>query len=393
MNSVSPAASAPAGFAAEIGHRLESLLPPRLRGRFGRRFRNVDAFYLDPKLADIDALSAALAADEAAHALIEPLGGIGNKTAAPVLLIADQHVGMVRKWTTHWPVGQRVEIYSSGGMPGFAFGDMPYMPPAFAQAVLDNAGSGNIRRASARDRFLAGLYRALYLTPHRSDADIMEVFPGTRPSQAARDHGLSVDDWTSLADVDAFLDAQGWRPPLDMLERIACWNPWVAELLRAEGNWLGAETPGLTVFYIRQAAIDQGKLDLIVSRLGHAGFTILPVPDLADDQLAEIARHVRGGNWGRGPYPRSGGVPGRIVLGFDPAPISPDPDLLKQFPLLDNARVQIAKREVRDAVHAGLPRRARYNAMHSTDNAVQAWRAIGEMWPDLTPQLRALLDR
>jgi hypothetical protein len=278
-------------------------------------------------------------------------------------------------------------------MPGFAFGDMPYMPPAFAQAVLDNAGSGNIRRASARDTFLAGLYRALYLTPYRTDADIMEVFPGISPSQAARIMASRRMTGPALPMWMRFLDAQNWRPPLDMLERIGCWNPWVAELLRAEGNWLGAETPGLTVFYIRQVAIDQGKLDLITSQLGHAGFTILPVPDLAGDQLAEIARHVRGGNWGRGPYPRSGGVPGQIVVGFDPAPIIPDPDLLGQFPLLDNARVQIAKQEVRDAVHAGLPRRARYNAMHSTDNAVQAWRAIGEMWPDLAPQLRARLDR
>jgi hypothetical protein len=119
---------------------------------------------------------------------------------------------------------------------------------------------------------------------------------------------------------------------------------------------------------------------------------LLPVPALTSHQLAEVTAEVRGGNWGRGPFPLSGGNPGAVYVAYDTAPIPPDAKAIQQFPLLDNNRIQLAKQAVRDAVHAGLPRNQRYNAMHSTDNAVQAWRAVRELYPILEPELRTSTD-
>ncbi|MEO8685234.1 MAG: hypothetical protein ABI414_10390, partial [Devosia sp.] len=193
----------------------------------------------------------------------------------------------------------------------------------------------------------------------------------------------------TLEGLDAFLALHDWRPPLDMLERIGCWNPWVADKLRREGEWLGAEPPGLTVFYLRQRAIDEGKTEAVLATLQQNGFRLLPLPALTALQLQEVTAEVRGGNWGRGPFPLSGGSPGLLVVGYDLKPIPPDAATLKQFPLLDNFRIQLAKQAVRDTVHAGLPRAQRYNALHSTDNAVQAWRAVRTHYPKQEQALRA----
>ena len=371
----------------QLGHHVERLLPKRFRERIAKRFRQATALYVDPALGGFDEFVAALGASGAGHALL------GEPASKPVVLVADEDLGRVRRLTTRWPVGVPVEVYSPSGLPGFAFGDMPYMPPSFARRVLANARSeGAFHAAEPQDGFFARLYRALYLTPRDFDASPDAVFADAVPGQAIGPTiealGLVGGALSSLVEVDDFMARHGWRPPLDMLERIGCWNPWIADKLRAEGNWLGAERPGLTVFYIRQAAIEQGKAAAILGVLGEVGFSMLPVPELDAEQLQAVADEVRGGNWGKGPFPSSGGVPALVVAAFDPAPIVPDAAMLEQFPLLDNARIQLAKRAVREAVQAGLPRNARYNAMHSTDNAVQAWRAVREHWPDHVETLR-----
>ena len=384
---------------ATLGHKLDRNLPGRYRGRIARFLGPQPGRYVSPDLGSKDALLAAFAKRGIRYAVIG-----GQSTVIPgvsdhlAIMVDDEDVNAARRMVTPWPAGEQIEAYSPSGLPGFAFGDMPLMPPRLARRLLDGATPvDGINTVTPRDHFFATLFRLVYL--RGLDSGIPAADASTPPSSVATaiadqatQLGLALEKPITLESLDAFLATHDWQPPLDMLERIGCWNPWVADKLRKAGEWVGSEAPGLTVFYLRQRTMDEGKTDMVLDKLASSGFRLLPVPPLTPEQLADVTAEVRGGNWGRGPFPLSGGNPGAVYVAHDSAPIPPDAEALRQFPLLDNNRIQLAKQAVRDAVHAGLPRNQRYNAMHSTDNAVQAWRAVRELYPALEPELRALTN-
>jgi hypothetical protein len=373
---------------AYLCHVVDNSLPGRLRGRLARLLRYRQRRFLAPEVGKTTNLIERLNKLEVDYAVI------GSKPSLTII-VSDDHVGALRRLVSPWPIGQAVEIYSPSGLPGFEFSGMPLMPPRLANGILQRAVlEGTTRTASAADGFYAELFRLVYLqsagagipsvdSPSwKDDATVRTI------SENARQVGLALEETMTLESLDSFMSRNGWRPPLDMLERIGCWNPWVANMLRNAGEWVGSEAPGLTVFYLRKRAIDQGLAPLVFDVLQREGFELPTVPMLSEVELAEVAAEVRGGNWGRGPFPLSGGVPGLVFVGYDPSPIAPDRKHLAEFPLLDNNRIQIAKQAVREAVHADLPRSRRYNAMHSTDNSVQAWRAVRQHFSDHETSLR-----
>ncbi len=384
--------------AAALAHRLDRSLPGRLRGRLSRQLKLGTNRYLAPGVGEEAELFHALDRRGARYAVISgsPATTVFDPKAPMALIIADEDVNATRKLVSPWPAGKPVEVYSPSGLPGFAFGDMPLLPPRLARRILDGARRSNgARVASPHDQFFVNLFRQVYLKGWSSGIPSETALSTRQPAIAhiianqADELGIAIANPITLESLDALLIDHDWQPPLDMLERIGCWNGWVAEKLKKAGEWIGSEPAGLTVFYLRQRTIDEGKAETVFAVLRQSGFELhFPATPLTDQQLRNIAAEVRGGNWGKGPFPLSGGEPALVFAGFDPAPIPPDAAALAQFPLLDNNRIQFAKQAVRDAVHAGLPRHARYNAMHSTDNAVQAWRALRSHFPALEPILR-----
>lgn len=384
---------------ARLGHRIDGTLPGRYRGRIARFLGPQPGRYVSPDLRTSEALLMAFAEQGIRYAVIGDVGlSLPGSSEALTVLIDDEDVGSVRRLVTPWPAGEPIEAYSPTGLPGFAFGDMPLMPPRLARQILDGAEQiDGISTANPMDSFFVDLYRLVYLGgPQASlpaeSAGTQDIPLASAIAAQAALLGVPLDGPITLDALDALLRTHDWQPPLDMLERIGCWNPWVAEKLRQAGQWVGAEPPGMTVFYLRQRAIDEGKTDLVLNTLRSSGFRLLAAPTLTPQQMADIAAHVRGGNWGRGPFPLSGGDPGAVYIAHDANPLPVDDGMMRQFPLLDNNRIQLVKQRVRDAVHAGLSRPQRYNAMHSTDNSVQAWRAVREMYPAFEADLRAALN-
>jgi hypothetical protein len=371
---------------AAAGFYADATLPGRFKGKFARILGLGGARYLAPRVAGSDDLLRRLNSRGIRYAVINAMEGLG-----PALIVDDEDVRRMTALVSPWPTGESVTAYSPGGLPGFAHGDMPFLPPRLARRVLDGATEVNgISTASMADCFFVSLYRWVYLeAPLPGEPDAL-------PTEAISEHagrlGLELPKPISRQTLDTFLSEHDWQPPLDMQERIGCWNTWVADKLRALGEWVGSEPPGLTVFYLRQRALDENKGERILETIRASGFRVLPTPALSAQQLAQITAEVRGGNWGRGPFPLSGGNPGAVYVAHDAMPIVPDEKTLSQFPLLDDSRIQLAKQAVRDVAHKGLPRQQRYNAMHSTDNAVQAWRAVREYYPGMEAELRAIIN-
>lgn len=383
-------------FIATFGHHIDRRLPGRHKGRIARLLGPQSGRYVSPELGTTAALLSAFAESGIRYAIIG-----SDDQAVPFLtprltvMVEDEQVKAAGQLISPWPAGEPIQAFSPGGLPGFAFGDMPVLPTRLARRLLDGATlTDGLCVANPVDRFMASVFSIVYLRPSLIDADTDGVIKRSLSESIASQAGeldIQLSMPITLGSLDALLMAHDWEPPIDMQERIGCWNPWVADKLRRTGDWVGAEPAGLVVFYVRQKAIDEGKTELILNELQRSGFRLLPAPSLTGAQLEAVGMEVRGGNWGRGPFPQSGGPPGAVVVAFDPNPIPPNQTELKQFPLLDNSRIQQAKQSVRRAVHKDLPRAQHYNAMHSTDNAVQAWRAVREYYSAQEGELRALI--
>jgi O-antigen/teichoic acid export membrane protein len=378
------------------------------------------------------------------------------------LLVVDDHVRLLRPLLTRWPVGQPCDVYSTTGMPDFAFrpwfpgtdpsDSLAPFPPWQAERMLARArvveskaearlppvARGDLREGHRRwspfvrfgpgsipkgdggatspglapqspgiavpdpeDHFFSLAYHAIYLKgawsglPSASAPE--EASPAVSHDYAAvlrrlaEPLGIALPRPLTLEALDAVLAAAGWRPPFDMLEKLARWHPWIARALAATATKNESE-PGVTVFFVRQRAVAAGLAPRVAALVEAKGFEILETADLVGEHQAALARAVRGGNWGGGPWQVGGGPPGVALIALDTLPMPPSAAERRRFPNLDNARVLQTKTTIRALINARLPAELRYNALHATDNSPEAWDVVRLLVPELEARLRATID-
>jgi hypothetical protein len=250
---------------------------------------------------------------------------------------------------------------------------------------------------AAREYFLSLAYHALY---HKGfDSGIPAS--GKKESQRTRaghDYeqilrrlavglGLGVNVAITLEGLDAYLDAQGWRPPHDMLIRLSRRNRWVRSLLRRREEHASADDR-IAVFLVREEALRRGGVERAAQLIGEQGFEIRAIRTFDEHCVAALARSLRGGNWGRGPWPISGGPPVAAIVAYDPAPIAPTRKQKKRFPFIANARL-LCKEQLRDAFNKGFPKDQHCNVIHSSDNGREALDYLRIIAPDGVGELLA----
>jgi hypothetical protein len=274
---------------------------------------------------------------------------------------------------------QPVDVYSVTGLPGADYRSMPYFPPYLAEELLDRAVCHRelCHVPAPHEHFLSLAYHALYhkgagagiptragdRRRFRSDHDYALVL-----GRLARQLGIDVS--VTLEDLDGYLDTQGWRPPHDMLVRLARHNRWVRWLVRRPEKASAADDR-LAVFLIREEALRRGGIERAALLVESFGFTVLARHRIESRELAVVARSIRGGNWGRGPWPTSGGPPVAAIVAYDPGPIAPTRRQRRRFPFVANARL-FCKEQLRDAFNDGEPPDQHCNVVHSSDNGREA---------------------
>ncbi len=318
------------------------------------------------------------------------------------ILLRDSDLPKITDLTTNWPLGIRCDLYTSTGQYGYGHRGVALFPPALADRILSNARRHNelISVPNQRDHFFALAYHATYIKGAKSGLPSEFPIPKMQGSHDyavdltafGADVGIVVPAPVTMESLDALLNQHGWRPPIEMLERLAENNEWLALLLEKDANDERSRPDGLAAFMIRQRAVDLGLEDLLIDRLEMKGFEILARETLNADLQNDMAKEVRGGNWGRGPYPVSGGKPATLVIGYDVMTSEPTEAELAKFPLVDNRRILFAKTAARDVVMERYEAAEQFNPMHSTDNARQSWRIVENYVPALTESLCAAVE-
>jgi hypothetical protein len=227
------------------------------------------------------------------------------------------------------------------------------------------------------DHFLSLAYHALY---HKGLASGLPIRSTTRPTHRRPEHdyaqilarmaqelGISVS--ITLEDLDAWLDAQGWRPPHDMLVRLSRKNRWLRTLVQHPQT--KENDDGLAVFLVRREALARGGVKRAAKLVEEQGFQMLETIAIEESRIETVARSIRGGNWEKGPWPKSGGPPVAAIVVNDPAPIRPTRRQRRKFPYLANARL-LTKNQIRDAFNDNRSAAEHCNVIHSSDNGREA---------------------
>jgi hypothetical protein len=311
------------------------------------------------------------------------------------LLVDDESLEQVRTLLDEGPGIQPIDLYSVTGLPGADFRSMPYLPPHLAEQVLARAvvRNGLCSVPATREHFLSLAYHALY---HKGfDSGIPAVGTKRRTSaRAGHDYAailqrlaveLGLDVEVTLESLDAYLDSQSWRPPHDMLIRLSHRNRWVRRLLKSSDNGASGDDR-LAVFLVREEALNRGGVKRAAQLVAQHGFQILKICEFDTGRVPAIARTLRGGNWGRGPWPISGGPPVAAIVAYDPTPIAPSRRQKKRFPFIANARL-LCKEHLRDAFNEGFPKDQHCNAIHSSDNGREALDYLRIIMPESVEEL------
>ena len=316
------------------------------------------------------------------------------------ILVADDDLQALESVLDAWPGIQPVDLYTATGLPSTDFVKMAYYPPRLAAQILDSrVVLRELCDVPAREQYFYSLaYHALY---HKGYSSGLPVRDGGDSKVADPEHDytavlaslaaeLDVPVRINMASLDGFLEARGWKPPYDTLVRLAQHNRWIKETLVQPGEF----DDGLAVFIIREAAMSQGRggIPRIERELMRHGFHVCLSRELSQTVAAKAKDAIRGGNWGAGPWPVSGGVPVAVIVAYDVMPKSPSQAELSKYPMLRNARI-LCKDRIRDLLNEGVPPEAKCNPLHSSDSGWEGLEYLRLTVPDAEPEVLAQIEK
>lgn len=358
--------------------------------------------YLSEKVG-VEGLIQRLSDDGLRYAVLrwfEELPAIGPGEDLDVL-VADSDLQRMRDILAEEPGTIPVDIYSETGLVGTDFHDMAYYPPTLAARILDRAvmhGSG-CRVPHPEDHLFSLAYHAAYHKGAESGL-FSELVPSI--PEPDHDYGVALKSIAAplgrsfpagLEEIDEALSEAGWRPPLDTLRRLAESNTWIRHRFFPTADDVPTELPEPTIFFIRERTLEVLSRAEVIEVFATFEFDILEVHDLSGPARARCTESVRGGNWGSGPFPVSGGEPVLVIVAVHYGPRRPGTVLLTRYPRLTNGDVLHAKVAMRDVIERKVGNAESFNPVHSSDDEFETWEYIKLALPDKLPALRAEVGR
>jgi len=310
------------------------------------------------------------------------------------ILVSDGDVEAFRRVVESEPGTQPIDLYSVSGLEGSDFRGAAYYVPELARRILANAvvHESGVMVPAVDDHLHSLAYHAVYHKGASSGlaATLVETDPAPE-----HDYRKALDDIAATSGhtfpgtmeaIDDYLEAVGWRPPVDALRRLSVENDWLRRRLGGPTEQR-TEGPELAVFLVRERTREVLSDEEVLAVLARWGFEVLFSRLLDESGRDEAARTLRGGNWGKGPYPVSGGRPALVVACLHYAPSPVGDGLRHRYPHLSNEDVYYVKQEMRDLIDARVGADAAFNAVHSADDESESRHYLAVLAPDALAEI------
>ena len=122
-------------------------------------------------------------------------------------------------------------------------------------------------------------------------------------------------------------------------------------------------------------------------------FEIIATKILNPEEKVYCANRIRGGNWGKGPFPQSGGKPAMTIVALDKSPVEPSQNILKSHPGLTNQKVLTVTEHLRNLANSSLHNKHKCNVIHSSDNEEHALEYIRLLLPEKAEKLYQYVEQ
>ncbi len=373
-----------------LRHKLgvsKQLLKNRLRKNRGKRR------YIHPKLG-VEGFFRELKKNNISYCVLrwfEILPHVENGEDIDIL-VADKDIHRLEPFLTGAKsYGTPCDIYTASGLPGTSYRGIAYFPEHLAQELLDTAiwQDDKILVPDPGRHLLSMSYHAVY---HKGYESGVPSDTGKSLKAGSLDHNYPLvlqscaekakmkQPEMTLEGLDRYLQENNWSPARDALEKLSARNDWVHDHFFSDIPDLESYWDGFSAFIVREQGLDY--LDLVRKMLFEAGFDILFEKEIDGDQRKEAGKNLRGGNWNRGPWPVSGGLPAYLFAVNDCFPIIPEKKLAEKHTGLVNSRLLDTKIRIRNAVNSLKTHHQRSNVIHSADNPHQGLEYFHTAVPD-----------
>ncbi|WP_019506515.1 hypothetical protein [Pleurocapsa sp. PCC 7319] len=307
------------------------------------------------------------------------------------MLVADEDVEIIELLLQKQPGIIPCDLYTVSGLPGTAYKNMAYYPPLLAEKILQESITfrSYFRIPNREIHFFSLAYHAIYHKGLNSGIPIsvndnknskLDSTPEHEYTQILKEmaQSLNIEIDITLESLHEYLSSINWRPSQDTLARLDSSNIWLQEKYQSildtdsglDANSLNIK--GLAVFFVRRKALELKLEHKIIELLVREGFNLIESKVLTSEEVKQVKYKIRGGNWGKGPWPDSGGDPTMVLVTVDLMPLKPSDTQLAKQPHLSNARILI-KNKIRDIINSSLYAEQRCNIIHSSDNEQEAW--------------------
>jgi hypothetical protein len=296
-----------------------------------------------------------------------------------------------------------IDVYSVSGLSGSDFNGLPYFTKNLSLEILNNKilSKEGFYIPNSIDYLNSIVYHALY---HKG---VKSSIPFNSKSYAKEgDHNYKeiilkalTNNNMAIPEVDMnnlykYLNKFSYNPSYDLLVKYSQLkkgqDPWLNSLIQFEHDRINKTYPfieGICVFLIREKAFTTFFKIEIEKCLNKFGFEIVKEGEI--ENIANIAPNLRGGNWGKGPFKISGGLPVYFYIAYDPFVVVPGSSLKKKYPNLENTKIYSVKSAVRRVFRIN---NNYFNGLHSSDNYYEAIVYLEQILNNNKSQIHKLLE-
>ncbi len=273
------------------------------------------------------------------------------------------------------------DLYTVSGLPSTDYNNISYFPAELARKIIDTSILKDkiFRVPDPTHHLLSMAYHIVYHKgydcgiPSKNKNRVEDAKPGHDYAQVlvncAQKCNKILPELT-LEGIDEYLNSQGWRPPRDYLEKLSAKNKWIYDHFFSDPEPINPLWEGFAIFIIRDNGLD--SLSEIHSTIEKEGFNIILEDSIVGECREKASNSLRGGNWHKGPWPVTGGLPAYYYVAYDCYPKDPSNELRAKHPGLTNARIFETKTKIRKNFNKNKHKSKHCNIVHSADNPQQA---------------------